>query len=318
MKYNIDKLRVLTKSFDILDIVFFNKIKALHIGLEGGLTGYPTSMDPKRDTYLQLKLRTRALAYGMPDSLMRCRGCKTMILEEFNLANDELFFDEFNFIMKSSKEGSLINVLKKVNLSELKHEQDFINILSKEVKNEDSQTKEDLYFLCSNIAVDHKKDLLLDEEDIVDKNKLFGIILKDKNTIETFKKLCKNIKENYDKMKIHIYYQEELLTALGKIEKEIGSILNRKDKLYERICKNFEKGYGNPEIKQHINSLPAKSIFVSLVNEIDKLPKSENLFGKLSSDKKAKLLPIKEFEVKDLINDGIVVKVLDSISDVDI
>jgi len=323
-KNNISKLRVLNEGFDILDVVFYNKVKQLYIGEEGGLSNFSITED--RDITLQVKLRTRALAYAKPDTLMRCKGCKTLTLEEFNLAHDEIFFDEFNFILKSSKEGALMNILKKVNLSELKQEQDFMTILMTEIKNEDSIINEDLYFLCSSLAVENKQELLLDEEDIVDKYKLFNIILNDKSTIDTFKKLCKDIKTNYDGMRHHFIYQDYLMKSLNSIEAEItgedesssGNKLVKKDALFEKIRKNFEKGYGNPNMKMHINSLSNNSMFVQLVKHIESLPKSDNLFEKLSQDKKSKILPFKEFEFKKLLGDGTISKVLLKNSDAEL
>jgi hypothetical protein len=51
------------------------------------------------------------------------------------------------------------------------------------------------------------------------------------------------------------------------------------------------------------------SKFVQLCKHIENIPKSKNLFEKLSKEKKGKLLPMREYNLRELVTDKCIVNI---------
>jgi hypothetical protein len=307
---NIDKIRVLNKGFDLMDVIFFNKKEEYYLGSENGLINYSIGLD--NDQIAQINIKTRALAYQNPQTLMRCQHCEMLMLHEFNIANEKVFYEEFEFIMKSSKEGRMLEILKLISRISRKSDK-MTDILKEELKrSEDLNLKENLYLMFTMIAIERKSELLLQEDDIGDQDKLINIMLNSDSTNARLLEYCKKIISKYEEMKNHLQYHELLLKTFNEIKNnpKINDQNVFKRELYEKVKKNFERGYGNPDVLRYINSLDGNCKLVKLCKHIEDMPKSKNLFEKLSKDKKAKLLPIREYKLRSLINKKIIVGIL--------
>jgi len=168
-------------------------------------------------------------------------------------------------------------------------------------------------------AVDNKKIYGIDSSELTEQKVLFDIILNRDITNSKFKDFCKEIMNKYDKMKNHKDYQEQLQLTLNDILKMKNSQKSQsRPVLYDRIKKNFEKGYGNPDIyKNYKNSLKGSSKMILIERHINELPKSKNLMGKLPKEKKEKLLPFRDYELKKLMDDKVIFRVLLTTCDAD-
>lgn len=310
--YNIDDLRVLNKGYDLMDIVFFNSNQNYYIGLEPDLDLSKSGIGLDNDIIVPINLKTRSLAYVNPQMIMRCQHCFCFLLDEFNLANEQMFFEEFRFIPNSSKEGSLIKIFKIIDPI---RSDKIIDQLKEELKkNDDIRLKDSLYFLCTVIALEQKETLLLEESDISNPDKLINLILSDKNTNNKISEYCREINNKFEEMKQHMTYYTQLERTLGEI-KELTSKENLKSKkfkcdLYEELRINIEKGIGNPDMCRFMNSLNSSAMIVQLTKYLKSKPKSKNLFEKLGPAQKSKLLPCKEFNLKKLYRNKVIYSVL--------
>src|SRR5690606_25902407 len=93
-------------------------------------------------------------------------------------------------------------------------------------------------------------------------------------------------------------------------EKANPNMFLSKSKLFNEIKYNLERGIGNPDMKKYESTLNSSSKFVRLTKHIENIPKSKNLFEKLSKEKKGKLLPMREYNLKELISDKCIVNIL--------
>lgn len=307
---NIEDLRVLNTGYDLLDTIFFNKNKDIYIGLENGLINYNIGIED--DLILQINLKTRVLANANPQTIMRCKNCQALLLDEFNLANEQNFFDDFHFFSSSTKEGCLINVFK--NISPIKSEK-ILDHLKEELRGaKGAKVKDSLTYLCTNIALEQKNTLLLEETDIANSDKILEIILSDKATSNKIFELCKSINFKLEDMKLHSNYYGLLDNTLIQIKENVNEENLRgvifRNSLYETIKKNLEKGYGNPGLVKFANSLSNSSILVKIVKQIKSTPISKNLNEKLGQSNKEKILPFKEYKLSKLIEDKIIFSVL--------
>lgn len=321
--FNIKDIRVLNEGFDLMDIIFFNKNADYYIGEENGLIKLEDLNKDEDDIIVQVNLKTRVLGYQNPDSVMRCRSCKTIMLNEFNINNEMEFFQEFQFFDKNSKENCVISILQQVPQAN----NDKITLFFKELFKASnttsttndglSEVKDLLYYFFTLVAVEQKKELLLQENDIADGEKLLQIMLNENITNSIFSNFCKQILSKYEDMNNHKEYQDDLNKTLDQImELKDNNIIFKKD-LYSRMKKNIEKGYGNPEMIKYINSLDNSSKIVRLIKHLNSLPKSKDLYEKLPRNKKALLLPYKEYNIKKLLSDQILARVLLSGYDID-
>ena len=333
---NIDKIRVLNKGFDLMDIIFFNPNADYYLGLENGLATFNIGED--NTISIQQKLKTRALAFENPKSLNRCSHCKTLVLKEFNFSNEEIFFDECQFYMKNSKQGYLLQIIKE--MKDITSD-NIIELFKDELMNQKNKIRDTLYQLFAMFAYEKKSDLMLEEDDLKNEDKLFEIIFNDKTVKSKISDLSKEIIEKYKDMEDHRIYQQQLerslinisqfilkkeddtyIKNLSKInESQNNVIVNENVKkqkseiyfnleLFKRIKRNFEKGYGNPDLEKHADSLDSNAILVNLIKSIQDMPKSKNLFEKLSVVKKSKLLPFREYSLRKLLDDKVITKVL--------
>jgi alpha-tubulin suppressor-like RCC1 family protein len=305
--YNIDKMRVLNESFDLMDIIFFNKVKKeLYIGKDGDLSRLDIGLE--NDVTIQVKLKTKALAYQNPQALMRCQHCKILLLNDFNLANEEVFYDEFPFFPKSSKETVFIKILKKIpTVTKAEIILDFLkNFIQVD---ENAKVKDDLYFLFTLIAIENKTELLLEESDINNSDRLLSIMLTENSNIRVLTNLSKRILDKHNEFKAFLTYHNQLFSILKKIEERATSSQVFKKDLFNEIKGNVEKGIGNPDMKRYQSSLNNSSKFVRLVKHIENIPKSKNLFEKLSKEKKGKLLPMREYNLKELVTEKVIVNI---------
>jgi len=338
---NIDKIRVLNKGFDLLDVIFFNSNPEYYLGLENGLATFNISEDDT--TKVQQRLKTRALAYENPKNLNRCMMCRVVILKEFNYSNEETFFDECFMYMKNSKQGYVIQIFKEMkNITS----DNITEIFKQELKNPSNKIRENLFLLFAMFAYEKKSDLMLEEDDLKQEEKLFDIMLNDKTMKVKISDISKEIIEKYKDMEDHRIYQKKLENSLNNIaqfiivkedETYIKNLAMIKEslclsentkksksemyfnlELFKRIQKNFEKGYGNPDLEKHADSLDNNAMLVNLIKSIAEMPKSKNLFEKLSVNKKSKLLPFREYSLKKLIDERIILKVLIKTGDINL
>jgi hypothetical protein len=195
-------------------------------------------------------------------------------------------------------------------------------------------------------AYEKKSDLMLEEDDLKQEEKLFDIMLNDKTMKVKISDISKEIIEKYKDMEDHRIYQKKLENSLNNIAQFITvkedetyiknlsmikeslclSENTKKSKsemyfnleLFKRIQKNFEKGYGNPDLEKHADSLDNNAMLVNLIKSIAEMPKSKNLFEKLSVNKKSKLLPFREYSLKKLLDERIILKVLIKTGDINL
>ena len=318
---NIENIRILNKGFDLMDMIFFNKKSEFYIGEDKGLK--TLNIDPEEDRIIQVKLKTRSLALQKLDSLMKCQHCNIILLHDFILSNESPFYREFPFLNRASKEGSFLKILKTCDPIQMKNE-DICSFFEEQIgKSDKIEFKDSLYFLFTLLADDQKK-FYICEEDIQVKDALIGKMFKmHKGTLNLiFKEYCKFIKANFDLMKSHQEYCERLKKTLKEIKSlapddvnsDISAIINPnvvfRKHLFEKINKNFEKGFGNPDLLKYSNSFNSKAKLLQLNSHIKNMPKSNNLYLKLSQENKKNLIPIREFPLKKLIDNRVIYKVL--------
>jgi hypothetical protein len=318
---NINNIRILNDGFDFMDFVFFNQkdYPNNYMASDAGLI--LSEIDKQENLSVQISIKSRFLAYHNPTTLMKCRHCSVITLHEFVLSNESVYFKEFKFFEKSSLAGKFVKILKTCNHLNLKNDR-ICEYFRAETIKKDSSILEILFGLITLMVLDDKRNYLIPEEDMSDSKSLFEITLKDNSTLTNskLKELCKVINTKFDKMKLHKVYHEELKKTLDDIKKLTSTKLeDTRAELYERIKKNFDKGLGNPDIfKNYKNSLKTSSKIIQMQKYLDNLPKSKNLFGKLSKEKKDKLLPFREIELKKLMDDKIVAKVVLTNCDADL
>ena len=329
---NIDKIRVLNKGFDLMDVIFFNTNPEYFLGMTKGLATFNISAD--NTLIIQQKLKTRSLAFENPKNINRCTICRTVILKEFNYSNEETFFDECQLYMKNSKHGYVIQILKDMkNISS----DNIIDHFKVELKNPNNKIKDNLFQLLAIFAYE-KKDLMLEDDDLKHETKLFAIMFNDKTVKTKFSEISKEILEKFKEMEDHRQYQTQLDQSLMNISKYVTknqdekfvknldmindsmniNEITKKNKsdqffnleLFKRIQKNFEKGYGNPDLEKHADSLESNAMLVNLIKSIANMPRSKNLFEKLSVNKKSKLLPFREYSLKNLFDNNVIIRVL--------
>ena len=154
---------------------------------------------------------------------------------------------------------------------------------------------------------------LSEESDISNSDKLLNLILSDKNTINKLADYCKSINSKFEEMKIHINYYLQMERTLNEIKDMVSkdniNLKIFKCNLYNEIKTNIEKGYANTDMIKFVNSLNNSAVIVKLIKHIQNIPKSKNL-QELGSSKLSKILPFKEFELKKLIKQKIIISVL--------
>lgn len=307
---NIDDLRVLSKDYDLLDKIFFNKNPNLYLGNENGLINFSIGIDD--DTYVQVNLKTRMLSCVKPKTIMRCSICESFLIDEFNLANEKIFFDEFEFYSNSSKEYLMLHVLKALPI--IKNDKILEFIKDELRKEENIEIKEALGYLCTAIGIEQKNTLLLQEDDLANTNKLIDIILSDKATLSKLFEYCKNINTKVEDMNIHKNYYTLLSKNLKNIKDKVSddalSELTFKSSLYDVLKKNLEKGTGNPDLIKMVNTLDGSSVIANLVKFSNNYSKGKIINKKLGIINSSKILPFKEYELKKLIREKVILSVL--------
>lgn len=311
---NIDKIRILSKDFDLMDIIFFNKNPEYYIGEEKGVAQLPNA-----ESYIvQVNLKSRVLSNEIQNALMRCKKCKTICAKEFILANDENFFLEFDYLENTSKEGRLKKVLRtcdKINNKDNNKDNnnDILEFLKEQraVPGKSNEFKDNLYYLFNLIAVDKKKDLYIEESDILNSEKLMDIMLGEKSIGKEIEELSKNLSDKYQKMKIQFDYYCNIEAKLEKIELKLSNNKQPSRKMiFSRTKDSLERGYSNKEILENGHILFSNCKLIELKKVNLKNDNSKGLSDKLSADKLNKILPYKEFNLKALKDDKIVLAVL--------
>jgi alpha-tubulin suppressor-like RCC1 family protein len=307
---NIENIRILNPEFDLMDLVFFNKknYPDNYIGEKGGLV---SSTDILEGVKIQVNVKTRLLSLQTPATLMKCVHCNVITLHEFVLSNEASFYKEFKFFNKSSIQGRFIQILKTCSPVRVRNDK-ITEFLKEELNKKDSPVLENFNKMLTLYAVDNKKVYGIDSSELTEQKVLIDIILSRDITNTKFKELCKEIMNKFDKMKNHKDYHDQLQLTLNEILKMKNSQKSQsRPILYDRIKRNFEKGYGNPDIyKNYKNSLAGSCKMIQLEKHINELPKSKNLMGKLPKEKKEKLLPFRDYELKKLMDDKIIFRVL--------
>lgn len=309
---NIDEIRILSKEYDFMDFVFFNKknYPDNYIGQEGGLMA--CNLDKDDNLTVQMNIRTRLLAFQSPNTLMKCRHCSVLTLHDFVLSNETVFYKEFKFFDKSSICGRFLRILKNAPNVVVRNDK-ITDFLKEESAKKDSPITDSLYNLITLIVLDDRKNYLIPEEDIADPKLLFDITLRENQTLtdNKLKDIGKKIIQKYEKMKLHKEYHETLSNCLDDIRKYTTERVDFSRKtLFTKVKRNFEKGYGNPDILENYkNLLKNSSKMIQLQKYIDDMPKSKNLLGKLTKEKKDKLLPFRDYELKKLVNDRAILKI---------
>ncbi len=303
---NIDKIRVLNKEFDLMDIIFFNKNMDYYIGEENGVI----NLSNVEKYTVQVNLKTRILSNEIQSSLMRCKLCKTICPKEFILSNEENFFVEFNYLENPSKEARMKKVL---NTCDLINKKDILEFFRKQIdyNGRSSEFKDNLYSLFDIIAANKKEDLYIEESDILNSDKLLNIMLNEKSIGKEIEDLSKNLLTIYEMMKNQFEYYCNIEKKLKIIENKL--VNNRKDSrktIYIRIKDNIEKGYANKEISEfsRILSSSCKLLFLNKMNQNN--DNSRGLHKNLKSDKMSKILPYREFNLKELRDNKIIEEVL--------
>lgn len=303
---NIDNLRVLNKDFDLLDIIFFNKKSLYYIGEGNGVSQVPDA----GEINIQVNLKSRILSNEIQDGLMRCKKCKTICAKEFILANEENFFEEFNYLNDSSKEGRLKKILK--NCDDFK-KKDFLAFLEeqKQQPGKSNDFKENLYNLFNLIAVNKKEDLYIEESDILNSEKLMQIMLKEKSIEKEIELSAKNLRKTFEDMKQHLSYYEDIESKLQVIEKfgKENKYPARKS-IFSRAKDNIERGFSNKDVLNNAHILNSSCKLVILNKENQANNGSKGLADKLSKDKLSKILPYKEFNMKTLKDDKVILEIL--------
>jgi len=311
---NIKQLRILNEDFDFMDYVFFNKkdYPEHYIGTDGGLMAI--EVDKEENLKIQINMKTRLLAFKNPTSLWKCKHCEILTLQDFVLSNEKLFYKEFNLFDKTSVTGKFLQILKNCPVLSKVSGDKISEYLKEELS--DSKTKLDkelLFSLITLIVLGDRDKYLIPEQDMADDKILFEITLKDNANLTNskLKDLCKKIQNKYEKMMSHCQYQDDVKNTLGFIKKfKERNTEESRYKLFERVRKNFEKGFGNPDIfNNYKNSLKNSCMMILLQKHIENMPRS-NLLGKLSKEKKEQLLAFREFELKKLIEDKIIISVI--------
>jgi hypothetical protein len=299
---NIDKIRVLNKDFDLMDVIFFNKNTDYYIGDDGGVAMLPNA----GEFIVQVNLKTRVLSNEIQYSLMRCKKCKTICAKEFILAHDENFFMEFDYLENSSKEGRLKKVLRNCDKINKKDVLEFLKE-QRAVVGKSNEFKDNLYYLFNLIAVDKKDDLYIEESDILNSDKLMEIMLNEKSIAKEIEELSKRVLKKYEKMKIQFDYYCNIEAKLEQIELKVTN--NKKPSrkmIFARIKDNLERGYANKEILENDHILFSNCKLVNLKKLNQKNDNSKGLSDKLSADKLNKILPYKVFNLKALTDDKVI------------
>ena len=302
---NRAKIRVLNESYDVMEQIF----KETGLLEDGGLINSDIGLD--NDVSCQFKLKTKFLCYKTPLTLMKCRFCKSILLNDFILGNEIMFFDQFEFINQSSAKGKFISLLKDLDSVEVKGDKFTLFLKTQYEKKKEQYTfRENLNQLFSLMAVDFKEELIITEEIISDPVKLTETMFSENLPNTILKKYSEDIINCYEKMKEQIKYHQVLFDSLNKIEESIKEKIEEKGHfmvdIYNKISIAIQHGYGNEEIKSMMNNLKISCIFSKMLRHNDGLPKSEIIQGKLSESLKRDLEPIEIFEFKKLIENGIV------------
>ena len=335
---NREKIRVLNKNYDVMEMI----LKETGLLEDEGLNSMDVGTD--EDMIVQFKLRTKLLCLKNPMTLMKCRHCKSILLNDFIMANEVMFFEQFEFINQSSAKGKFIALLKDLDPIEVKS--DKFNLFLKaqyEKKKEQYSFRDNLYQLFTLMAVDAKDDLYITEDIIADPEKLNQTMFSQNSPNTTMKKYCEDIVVTYEKMKEHIKYHQTLFDTLNEISKNIKDTLEENERIIKTMnCKadnsypivkakgnetpvqreNFEKnlflidiykkvavaiqhGYANEEFENN-NNLMFSCMFLKIQRHNDNLPKSEVIFENLPQEMKKSMESVREFTMKKLLEKGVV------------
>ncbi len=313
IKGSRDKLRVIDKEFDVLEQILKHNNFVDNLDMLD-------SINANNDKYCQFKLKTKSLALKSPNSLMKCRSCNALLMNEHIQGNESLYFNRFDFINKSSGKGKLIEILKTLDISELNTDT-FTNFLSKQLekKKDNLVFRENVYQLLTLIALEYKDDLCIGEETIKDQEKLFEEMLCQKfgqNFVNAkLKSYAEDIKQNYDSMTWQIKYYTELYSVLDTIKERASQFQSSEEKhslcdVYKEVQKAILVGYGNNEIKKINKSISFNSVFQKLIRHNDSLPKSETIHKNLPNTMKKKMEAVREFKMQSLVEKRVIIKVL--------
>ena len=322
---NHNKIRVLNNKEDILEqILNYNDLIK-----DGGLSKIEVDLD--NDKKIQFKLKTKSLCVKNPITLMKCRNCNCILLSDYILGNESMFFEQFEFINETSSKGYFISLLKALPVIDLKNEK-----FSTYLKNYYEKQKENYEFkdlvnkLFTLMAVDAKEDLLITEEIINDVEKLNQIMFTQNTPYLMYKKYSEEIINKYYQMIEQLKYQNILFETLIEIENKVKEKVKSSEKflkninneeeptnpffeeiekekinifLYDAYMKDFNnlnKGYGNEEINDMTNCLNINTKFMDIINYNLKLPRSDVIMEKLPKNMKKNIKPSKDFYIHKL------------------
>jgi hypothetical protein len=272
---------------------------------------------------------------------MKCRNCNCILLSDYILGNESMFFEQFEFINETSSKGYFISLLKVLPTIDLKNEK-FSTFLKNyyEKQKDNYEFKELVNKLFTLMAVDAKEDLLITEEIINDVEKLNQIMFTQNTPYLMYKKYSEDIINKYYQMIEQLKYQNILFETLIEIENKVKEKVkssekflkninneepintyfedmeNEKEKLniflydaYMKDFNNLNKGYGNEEINDMTNCLNINTKFLDIINYNFKLPRSDVIMEKLPKNMKKNIKPSKDFYIKKLANNQTIINI---------
>ena len=303
---NKNKIRVLNKQYDIMESVFdyYKLNKKVNLKYKA--------------PFCQFNLKTKQLCTNNPLTLMKCSHCKCVLLNQFIIGNEVMIYDQFDFINKSSPKGKFIELLKQ--LGPIDSNTDKFNVFLRnqyEKNKEKTEFTDNIHQLFTLMAVDAKDDLYITEQMISEHDKLNQTMFNQNSTNITLKKYSEDIVACYDKMKDQVKYYEVLSDTFEQIKtnsiNKVNDTINTNHFLidiYNTISYAISVGYGNSEIEQFKNNLVFSSQFVKLISHNDNLPQSELLREELSEEMQREIKPTREFEMKKIMDSGVVKQLL--------
>ena len=114
-------------------------------------------------------------------------------------------------------------------------------------------------------------------------------------------------------MKIHDEYytdiEKKLEVILNKVKDDQKETLKSRKFLFTKIKNNIERGYANKDILSHSETLISSCKVLSIVKYNQQNNNSKSLSDKLSKDQFSKILPYREYNLKDMIDSKIILEI---------